>query len=38
MQYHESEEIEDSISNHNGYIEKMYYFQQIDKVILFEQN
>ena len=38
MQYHESEEIQDSISNHNGYIEKMYYFQQIDKVILFEQN
>ena len=37
MQYHESTEISDG-GNHNGYIEKIYYFQQIDKVILFEQN
>ena len=35
MQYHESTEIVDK-SYHNGYIEKIYYFQQIDKVILFE--
>ena len=37
MQYMESTEIVDK-GGHNGYIEKMYYFQQIDKVILFEQN
>ena len=37
MQYVESKEIIDK-STHTGYIEKIYYFQQIDKVILFEQN
>lgn len=36
MQYYENEDIVDN--NHNGYIEKIYYFQQIDKVLLFEQN
>ena len=35
MQYHESTEIKDN-SLTSGYIEKIYYFQQIDKVILFE--
>jgi hypothetical protein len=25
-------------TTHNNYIEKIFYFQQIDKVILYEQN
>jgi len=37
MRYTESADIKDR-TTHNNYIEKIYYFQQIDKVILFEQN
>jgi hypothetical protein len=36
MNYYESE-ITDQ-TTHNNYIEKIFYFQQIDKVILYEQN
>lgn len=36
MNYYESE-IAD-LTTHNNYIEKIFYFQQIDKVLLFEQN
>ena len=44
MQYHENTDFDDKFHpchngvKLNGYIEKIYYFQQIDKVILFEQN
>ena len=37
MMYTESEEFKDR-SSHNGQIEKIYYFEKIDKVVLFEQN
>lgn len=37
MRYTESLDITDK-TTHNNYIEKIYYFQQIDKVILFEQD
>ena len=36
MKYEESK-LEDKKS-HNNYIEKIYYFEKIDKVILFESN
>jgi len=36
MEYYPSN-IQDS-TVHNAYIEKIYYFQQIDKVILYEAN
>ena len=36
MEYYESSIID--TSQHNNYIEKIYYFHQIDKVIMFEQN
>lgn len=35
MQYQESTDITDR-TTHNGQIEKIYYFEKIDKVILFE--
>ena len=37
MMYQESPDIIDRQS-HNGQIEKIYYFEKIDKVILFETN
>jgi len=37
MRYTESLDIKDK-TTHNNYIEKIFYFQQIDKVILYEQN
>ena len=37
MQYEESTDIVDR-TPHNGQIEKIYYFEKIDKVILFEAN
>jgi hypothetical protein len=36
MHYYESD-IQD-VTTHNNYIERIFYFQQIDKVILYEQN
>jgi hypothetical protein len=36
MNYYESD-LQDT-TTHNNYIEKIFYFQQIDKVILYEQN
>lgn len=37
MLYEESQDIVDR-KPHNGQIEKIYYFEKIDKVILFEAN
>ncbi len=37
MRYTESTDIKDK-TTHNNYIEKIFYFSQIDKVILFEQS
>ena len=37
MHYEESADITDP-TQHNGQIEKIYYFEKIDKVILFETN
>lgn len=37
MHYYESADIVDH-TTHNNYIEKIYYVQQIDKVLLYEQN
>ena len=37
MQYQESTDIIDR-TTHNGQIEKIYYFEKIDKVVLFESN
>ena len=34
MNYYESDIVD--TTTHNNYIEKIYYFQQIDKVLLFE--
>lgn len=36
MQYYESDIVD--VTTHNNYIDKIFYFQQIDKVILYEQN
>ena len=37
MMYTESKDLKDRTA-HNGQIERIYYFEKIDKVILFEQN